>query len=441
MIVRINTKTEIMWEVVLLYFVQKYVLNAGPFFLLSLLLIAIYTIYKRKIVLPKIAGMWPYIIVLLFITVIGATKYPGTLIERDLFYEFGSLVIIVLGYYLFDLNKNKEKSMWKTICFIMIIGSFICIINGVSNLKDSFQFETFRQSFTQGIRTISILLPMLVGRKFLLHKKTFAGAIDIIAIFLWLFQILLNLSRTAVVNLVLGIVIFTICTTYKKAISPINALRMFGVIIIILGISTQIISNLPEEASERFQEKFENTLTEINSENQYKNISEAQSDWRGYEIQCAKNQWKKSDFITQIFGGGNGTLIQIFFIPDQWKDTVESQYGHVGITILHNTYYTLLIKGGIVCVVAFILFLFSNIKLGIKLLRDKSNAYLFEGIIIICIVSSLVLNAYVIRSLIEKGEDLGVFILLGWLNAKVHWNNTLNTQELKKKEFENERTI
>lgn len=264
------------------------------------------------------------------------------------------------------------------------------------------------------------MLPILIGKKYIYKENTFSNFKDNSLIVLWLLQILLNLSRIAIVNMLVGIVAFIACGVYKKVLNLKNSFRIIIVILIISVLGVAFVGVMPDEAKERFEEKFTNSLTEISSENEYDSISDAQSDWRGYEIQCAQEQWKNSDLLTQLIGAGNGTLISLHYIPDQWKQTVEIQNGRAGVTILHNTYYTFLIKGGLLLVIALLVFMLLNIVNALKALSKVGTENMFYVTMIIAFFVLILIDAYVIRNMMDKGAEMVVLLLIGWGNAKLN---------------------
>ena len=418
MVIKINTKTEIMWILVALYLLKTYLLQPELFFLVCVFTIGVYTIRKKTIVIPHIPGIMIYITALIIATVIGMVKYPAILIERDIFYEFFSVIYIFIGYYCFDYYKDRKKSLWKTACLILFITSCVCLAKGMTSVSSGADFSTFRQNFAQGVDSISFMIPILIGKKYIFKENTFSAFKDNVLIIIWITQVLLNLSRISIINIILGLVVFIICGAYRHILNFKNSFRVIALVTVLVLAGVAFVNVMPDNATSRFTEKFSNSLTEISSENEYDSISSAQSDWRGYEINCAKEQWSKSSIFEQLFGEGNGTLISIHYIPDQWKDTVEIQNSKFGVTILHNTYYTLLIKGGLFAVIAFIAFILLNIRKSIKMLKNGSGENLLYATIMILLLLTITLDAYVIRTMMDKGSEMIALLLIGWINAK-----------------------
>ena len=418
MIIKIKTKTEIMWIIVLLYLLKTYVLSAELFFMLCLFIIGLYTIRKQAVVIPKIPCIVFYALTLVIAAVVGMTKYPISLIERDVFYEFFSILYLFIGYYSFDYYRDRDKSLWKTVCLILFIISILCVVQGIGSVSSGADFAAFREQFSQSVGSISLMIPLLAGKMYIYKETTFSRVRDNGLLALWILQILLNLSRISIINICIGIIVFIICGVYKRRLNFKNSFRVICLIFTIVAAGGIFVSVMPDDAQERFSEKFANSFAEINSKNEYNSLSSAQNDWRGYEINCAQEQWKNSNIGTQLVGAGNGTLVYIHYVPDQWKETVEIQNGRVGVTILHNTYYTLLIKGGLLAVIALLTFFAANIRKAYKVLSISYNENVIYATMLIALVCLIMVDAYVIRNMMDKGSEMMALLLIGWINAK-----------------------
>ena len=422
----------IIWFVVVVYFLELFILQPQSFFLLELGAILLLMLSSRRIIVPRVAGLKPYLLYIIFISIVGLAKFGLTLTQRDLFYQLGSIVTIVLGYYLYILYDDKGKSLWSTVCFILLVASIVCLFQGILSLTSDIEFSDLRNSFGLAIKSISVLLPLLVGKRLFLKEKSMPWVLDYVAIILWTVQIVLNMSRIAVVNIVISSAVFVIVMIVKKGFNAAAIVKIIIFAIIAIAAVIAIQSYLPDEATDKFGNKVNNMFSEVGVNNEYSTIGEAQADWRGYENSQAVKQWGKEDPITQIFGAGNGRIISIEFVPDSWKETVERQGNIIGVTILHNTYYTLLIKGGIVLVVLLLLFLIMNFKVAVNLIRNSK--YLFEGIVLLSIVIYILVDGYVIRTMIERGEEIAPMLLLGYYNALYYRTRDTEGEEDEKSE-------
>lgn len=412
--ISLKNYSNIIWFVILVYFVEQFLLQPQSFFLLELGAIVLLMISSRRIVMPRVAGLRPYLAYIIFISIVGLAKYGLSLVQRDLFYQLGSLVTIALGYYIYIIYENKEKSLWSTVCLMLLISSAICLVQGALTLTRNAEFSELRDTFAIGIKAISILLPLLVGKRLFLKEKSLPWKFDYVAILFWTVQIVLNMSRTAIVNIAISSAAFVIVMIVKKGFNGVAIAKIVIFAILAVAAVTTIQNLLPNKATDTFSNKMDNMFSEIGVSNKY-DMATAQADWRGYENSQAIKQWEKEDAITQIFGAGNGRIISIVFVPDHWKGTIERQGNISGVTILHNTYYTLLIKGGIVLVALLVLFLIMNLRVAIRLIKDSK--YLFEGIVVMSLILYIIVDGYVIRTMIERGEEIAPMLLLGYYNA------------------------
>ncbi len=415
MVISFSRDNRIIALVILLFVVQRFFLSEEQFIVLLLIIIFLLTIKYRKIIIPRIAGLHIYIAVLVLITIIGLTKYSFFSVQRDIFYQVWPILIMIVGYLMFFIYGDKDKSLWETIVLVMFILAIVSLLQASTVKVSEASFGTFRNTFGDGTRSTSILLPLLIAKRFVLKEKTLSPKIDIIAMIVWIIQITLNFSRTSLFNSGLGLIICIVCLIAKKQLSLATAGKTIILVGTLIAIIAVIYVQLPKKVLDRFEGKVETSLTEISYENKYNSSTEAQKNWRGYEIVSAQKEWRESDLFTQIFGKGNGSLIHIKYIPYKWKDTVDKEDGRTGIPILHNTYYTMLIKGGVVYVIIFILFLLLNIRIAYRLLKNEK--YFFEGIILFCLIGYLIVDGYIVRAMMQKGEDIAPYLMIGWANA------------------------
>lgn len=418
MIIKVKTKTDIIWPVVLLYILQCYVVSSEMFVLICGACIGLYILAARKISIPKVPGLILYLANIIFITFIGFTRFTINLVVKDLFYEISNLVPIILGYYLYSLY-GKTKSMWKTVCLLATISSVVCIFEGIGAIGKGVDFSTLKEIFGFQVITLGIIFPILVGKRFIFHEITFTKIKDIIIIIILAIQLMLSVSRAAIIGVVIGFCVMFIVGNLNKKISfnLIGRTIVLAACISVIGIVAW--NTMPDSVTSTLSDKFSKTFTEIDSSTEFVNTGDAQNDWRGYEIHCAKEQWKSNDIIKEIFGEGNGSLILINFVPVQFKDIILSQSGGIGISVLHNTYYTLLVKGGLLTLALFIYLFLANIKKGIVCIRSVEKEKFFYGAALIVICIGILVNAYVVRSMFEKSALFACTLLIGWINAEI----------------------
>ncbi len=427
----INKDSNIIWFVVILYLLDMFAIKPEVFLIIEMIVIFFLLLGSRRIIIPRVNGLAPYLGYIIFVSIMGLVKYGVQLAQRDLFYQLSSILTIILGYLFYMMNEDKKKSLWSSVCFTLMLSSIVCLVRGILALTGTMEFVTFRSTFEIGIKSISLLLPILAGKMLFLKEKTLPWKLDIVTIILWMIQIVLNLSRTALVNLAISTVVVLVVVILKKRASIASIIKLVSFLVVTILIVVALTSLMPKEAKKTFSKKIDNMFEEVSSDGYYGNSETAQEDWRGYENSEALEQWKKSDAITKIIGSGNGKLIHIRFVPYQWKSIIEKQNNVTGVTILHNTFYTLLIKGGIILVALLLIFLFRNALLAIKMIRNDD--YLFEGIVLLCIVMYILMDGYVVRVMIDRGEEMAPMLLLGYINA-LYYRRKDEDEEVEKNE-------
>lgn len=407
---------KIIWPLVALYLSQTYLFSYEYFFAVSVVILCVYIIWKKGVLkLPKIPGMLEYIAMLLLISFVGFIRYSLRLVVRDVFYEFSNIVLIFLGYYLYKKRKNIEDIITTTV-FMVTATSIITLFSGLVALVREPSFATMRDSFAVGIKSVEVLFPIVFIYVFVEKKVVISKVADKVILMLWGLQTLLNLSRVTVVGVAIALSTCVLLLIIYHKISFNKVAKMVGITIIMVGLFSVVWQVIPESISNHFMNKLENTVSEIAVASEYDSIAEAQTNWRGYEISCAQQQWLEKDLVAKLVGSGNGTLIPIFYIPDNWKPIIEVQNGKTGITVLHNTYYTLLIKGGLVAVALFIRMFLLNIRKGMKYYKMKNNE---TGMYLVALCVIMLVDAYVIRGMVQSDAQLTWSILFGWMNAKI----------------------
>jgi hypothetical protein len=106
-----------------------------------------------------------------------------------------------------------------------------------------------------------------------------------------------------------------------------------------------------------FLGKVHNSLDELAFE-RGQNLADISANWRGFEAYKAFEMWQSSSLGEKIFGQGLGTLIDIGFYFDLGGD-----YSVRYLPILHNAYFTVLVKFGVLGLLLFLIFMTLPLRL------------------------------------------------------------------------------
>lgn len=410
---------KIIWPILVLYLLQTYLLSYEIFFAISIILVC-YSVVRNRLKVKRldIPGLKIYIFLLAFISIVGMTKYSFGLVARDIYYEFTNILLIYVGYELCYERKDTED-VFSTIFVMIAISSIITFISGGFTVVGGVSFATLRENFSIGIKSIEVFLPVYIIYIVAYKNTIISRRIDLFVLVMWSVQAIMNMSRTTLFGIITGIFVSLVVLSARKQLNPYRLKKILGIAVIISIIIVATIKVMPDNVTGRFIEKIGNTFTELNSKVTYSNLAEANSNWRGYEISQAKSQWMASPLLVKIFGNGNGRLILITYIPDLWQEIVQNQNGITGVTVLHNSYYTLLIKGGIVIVCSFIFMFLMNIRKGyLKVKHADNTETIILGTTLVILCTIMMIDACVIRGMVQNDAQLAWSIMLGWISAK-----------------------
>lgn len=414
-------KENIIWQLVIVYLLQCYLLPYQVFFMLSLGILLWECIKSHfRVPVVRIPELNAYIFLLIFITMVGFIRYPLRFAARDVYYEFGNIIIVLIGYFMYS-REHGFKRIYTTIFFMAGLVSMITVLMGIANIiTGNVSFAIFRESFSVGIKSLEFLIPIYTIWIFWYDKMLISRKVDRIIIAFWAIQVFANLSRTTLIAIFFCYAMTVCCLSYTHKIDVKKVKRALLMCLGICVIIIVAIKMMPGDVLSHFFDKFARSFTEVSSKNTFTSLAEANNNWRGYEISRAIEQWKESSFMEQIFGAGNGTLIGINFVPDLWNEILETVNGITGVTVLHNSYYTLLIKGGVLTVTVFCLVFVLGIKRGYSYLRrarTEEEILLSLSLVFLCV--TMMIDAYITRGMVQNDIQFIWSILFGWINAKM----------------------
>ena len=424
--IKISSDNKIIWPVFILGIFESFLGNKEIMFAVVLAFILLFWAFQRRIYFNTIIGTKPYFLMIAVMSVMGFLTYHSEIVVRDILYETAWFAVIILGTMFY--RSYSSKSMLRTISLYLGCVSVYTILFGLREVfARGIEFSAFRSAFETNTYSISIVLAIMLANRIYYRKRTFEGPLENILMLLFAVQIILNLSRAAMMNVVLFIAAFAIFyLTRNRKISVFLFLRNLIVIsAAVAALFVGFMKIIPDDVKETFLTKYRRTLVEIDDKNEYRDVYSALKDWRGYEIYSAQKQFKSYDVIEMVVGRGNGTAISVEYRPDYWGNIFEKQESGIGIGVLHNTYYTLLIKGGIIAVVLFIYFLLANVVHFFR--KSKYEKLERLSIIMICLFIVYIFEAYVFRSFFSKDVDFPIMLLMGWLYCEI--DDKENTDE------------
>ena len=205
------------------------------------------------------------------------------------------------------------------------------------------------------------------------------------------------LSRTHIVILLIGMII-NIFLAKKIKISQIKNFVIFIVISIPIAISV-----IPKDTLEQFIYKSLNSFNEVSSDIEYWDEKAINNNWRGYEVYRTKELFKEANANEVLFGFGFGKRVDLNIAIYLGNELFTS------IPILHNGYYYILLKTGIIGLIIYIIFF---IKITLKNYKKIYNDD-FESKLL-CIVSlSILFASFIVSGIYDKGSIFVFCLIIG----------------------------
>lgn len=409
-----------LWPVIVIFICESLdIFDTKVAFLIYLAMVAYLIFSLQKIVIPKIKGMWIYIFTIVYATIIGMILHGSRSVARDLYYVLPTLTLIILGYYLYMFYGSKT-SLVKT---LIVCGTFMstCVwIKFLMNHSISDEYDRMKMILGEHSTEVLFIFGTMFFYMFIKQERLFNRFFRWYSFLIMLSQLALCMQRNIWASLLVGFVCTAVMTIKKE-----YRRRMVRLGITIAISATIVVSVFfiiaPEKVTETIMDKNSRTIEEINSDIEYKNVDDAIANWRGYEIQSAEKQWKNSGILAEIFGTGMGTGIHLELVPYTWEDITTTGE----IPLLHNGYYTMLNKTGVVGVIALIWFMFANVVIGYKLLKNRDDMDIEAGILISISVVYLV-QTYVARGPVIQDANIVWPLIVGWVSAKSCRGQVLN---------------
>lgn len=408
----------ISWELLIIFFL-KYYIPQEIFLIISVMYILFLIMVRGKGIIPcKSKTGLNYLILMLYMgTIIGLFNLDKCDIHeliRDIFYIVNPIVFIFWGVCIEKTYKGKFD-FYKTIIFLAVIISLLSTFSLVSNIKliESVDNVSAIRSNVDVINLEAVLGLVLLLTEKKWGIKYFNKKTKVIFIIICVIPFVFSFSRTNFISFILMLIPLTLNT---KEIS-FNSIKKIVLTVIFFSIVIYVIYKLmPTSLTEDFVIKMQRSFTELSSSNDWTDTTNIVHNWRGYEIKCAKELFMSGGIFNMSFGYGYGKGIEV----GQLSSLVIPESNGI-IPILHNGYYTVLIKNGIVGLMLYFTFYLSNIMKGIRLIKDSSSQY--EGRIFLSCVLVLIVVAYFVSGIISKNSEFIMCISLGFICSKFSGEN------------------
>lgn len=358
---------------------------------------------RGQIVLEKYSS---FLALILMIGILGGVFYgmPLPYLIRDASYYLGPLLFFAIGY---QLRLAVEETFLFRIFLFYVLWATLSTLGQTLQLFVSAQpvsFESLR-SVLLGMEMQVPLAFMLLsfqevyGKKALLSKKW-----QLVAQILLLLRMVFSFSRTMYLMLGLCLIIFWFCKPQRERLKVSSIL--YGCLSLLLV--AVLIWWAPSSIKENFLHKLMQTFQEVSADTNWNIETNIIQNWRGYETSVAQALFRQGSRFQQTFGFGFGQLI-----PVSHGELVGVSLEEGGITILHNGYYSMLIKVGVLGVGLYVTFFLGTLISA----WNKGLKHRLERPLILYFSFAYLLATFVITGFFARGADPWMILLFAYAIA------------------------
>lgn len=321
---------------------------------------------------------------------------------RDMMIFITPITYITLGIFLSKYKNISEYDIYKTYIYSGIALSILHIGDVIINFKEiSLGIENRALSGTGSSITILALIMLIFSEKEFKIAAIKSNFIRKFSILLLLTSFVFYFSRT---DLVLFFSFIIVILLVRKKINIKGCLKKIINVILILIL---VFNIAPRKTMDEFITKLTRSFTEVSSDNSIWTWDRINTDWRGYEVYRAKIEISGWNSFKYICGAGFGEQVDLGLqmkLGDEW---------FTKIPILHNGYYYIMLKTGVLGIILYLLFLIKLFIIGCKkILLNKFN---FRYKLLCGMSLGLIFSTYVVSGLYNREGILAYCILIGFI--------------------------
>lgn len=371
--------------------------------LLALALISIHILQTGKIVLGSKLNIWLFFVIWMLGIVMDVLSNNDYIIYVFIRYTFYIVSPVIYIYYGTLLSRTDTlHKFFKTFYIAAGINIIFFLFIYVYNLfRLGFEFEAVREArvVISIIVVLAIFIYLLYGR----NHRLISRKVDIVIFLAGILSIVISLSRTFLLFLLLGLLIYMIAYSRKGGVTRILKLIFVPAVLVavILATNEDLLRVMTD-----YMGMISRSIVEISTENTWtlQNISD---NWRGFEVYNAQKRFLDANILQKLFGtGARGVYIgDVAYLVAQ---------GTVGgyIPLLHNGFYAVLTYSGILGLILFIYFYLEKAYYSMK----HFNKYRDGAAVLMLIVTlGTMAITYVMTGPISSEGFLHISIIIGFV--------------------------
>lgn len=352
---------------------------------------------KGKIKLGIVFPFYCLILIFLFGSISGLENVSTRNFIRDIFYFINPIIVILVGFNCIN-EEDRYNKLLNSVVAISTITSLCIFATIIITLVNRVELESLRVYFDRTMwgNVFSIGILLFRDSKNITKKIT---------LFILIIPVIFGLSRTLWIEFIVMIVIVIlskrlVLTYFLKSIKY----------IFVVSVAIFFFIRIFDFNYSSILKKINNSFDEINYSNDLWNSTDIQNNWRGYEIKQAREQFIDNSITDKIFGEGFGSGI---FVGNY--ASLVHQNGNY-IYVIHNGYYNILIKSGILGLILYLLFYISLSIISIKIYKKTKDR---TDLIIVGISICLFIYTYLVKGIFSDYQQLNALLIIGgWLRYR-----------------------
>jgi len=279
------------------------------------------------------------VVPLLIVLITGfafASSNPILSVAKDLWYLAKPIAIISLGIMIAYMSKTDRR--WVAHLAVVVI------IVSIANMFESVSFEQAEDPIARPTSFIAAFAGPFIWKYY--PSRSVSGLIfRVVVILVVIAMIVLSQSRASI--LTFGVAWLA---AYGALQNSSRAVFVFGFLVFAITVFFPLLPQY-DFGGQRFLAKLQNSINEIMFESGETRVSMYRN-WRGFEAYQAYKMWLDATLWQKLVGFGHGSEIYLGRMVTFLGHDVES------IHSIHNSYFGLLVKTGLLGVVAYLAFLF-----------------------------------------------------------------------------------
>lgn len=381
----------------------SYVLPAGPFTaVIAALCLLLATLSPGDVNRNAFKLAAPFLVMMLYgVAMSGGNESYD--VGKDIWYISKLCLCLILGFQLGMRTRDGERTLRFLVLFAVLtsLWSIALYLSYGYEIADP---VTGDQTATSRIPLLGLIaIPFLLEhlrRSESRHFPAIIGALGVIGV-----AIILSNSRTTVL-IALGLV-----ATWAGLLASWR--RAIFAVALAVAVGFAIWPFLPAYTGGdlTITVKWRRSIEELLFTDSF-DARQMLLNWRGFEAYNAQLKFNHSNIINKIFGSGAGATVDL-------GQSVDMGMGmnYRFIPILHNGFYYILIKYGLLGIAIYTVSILKFINWGRVGLTNSHNFYdrLLRGIVL-----SIFLSTTVITGLFNKTELHGITIMTAWLVAYLY---------------------